>query len=122
MDPRRRCESRNRGPRIYNRSQMARYKLTIEYAGTRYSGWQIQKNAKTIAGELDRVVRDVTGQTQFEIYGSGRTDAGVHALAQISHLDVINSLSPEVLRRRLNDALPSDINILQIELARGRFH
>ena len=101
---------------------MARYKLTIEYAGTRYSGWQIQKNAKTVAGELDRVVRDVTGQKQFEIYGSGRTDAGVHALAQIAHLDVINTLPPETLRQRLNDALPSDINILQIELARGRFH
>src|SRR5436190_17076815 len=101
---------------------MARFKLLIEYAGTRYSGWQIQKNARTVQGEIDRVVRDITGQKQFEIYGSGRTDAGVHALAQVAHLDVINSLPPETLRRRLNDALPSDINILSIELARGRFH
>jgi tRNA pseudouridine38-40 synthase len=101
---------------------VARYKLTIEYAGTRYSGWQIQQNARTVQGELDRVVRDITGQTQFEIYGSGRTDAGVHALAQVAHLDVINALPPETLRRRLNDALPSDINILRLELARGRFH
>ena len=73
-------------------------------------------------GELTRVVRDVTGQQQFEIYGSGRTDAGVHALAQVAHLDVINALPAETLRRRLNDALPTDINILSIELARGRFH
>ena len=101
---------------------MARYKLTIEYAGTRYSGWQIQQNAKTVQGELTRVVRDVTGQQTFEIYGSGRTDAGVHALAQVAHLDVINVLPAETLRRRLNDALPGDINILGIELARGRFH
>ncbi|MBW8884854.1 MAG: tRNA pseudouridine(38-40) synthase TruA, partial [Planctomycetia bacterium] len=71
---------------------MARYKLTIEYNGTRYSGWQIQKNARTVQGEIDRVVRDVTRQKQFEIYGSGRTDAGVHALEQVAHLDVINSL------------------------------
>jgi tRNA pseudouridine38-40 synthase len=101
---------------------VARYKLTIEYAGTRYSGWQIQQNARTIQGELTRVVREVSGQKQFEIYGSGRTDAGVHALAQVAHLDIINPLPAETLRRRLNDALPSDINILTIELARGRFH
>src|SRR5213075_570474 len=101
---------------------MARFKLLIEYAGTRYSGWQIQKNARTVQGEIDRVVGQVTGQKQFEIYGSGRTDAGVHALAQVAHLDVINALPAETLRRRLNDALPSDINVLSIELARGRFH
>jgi tRNA pseudouridine38-40 synthase len=101
---------------------MARYKLTIEYAGTRYSGWQIQQNARTVQGELARVVRDVTGQKTFEIYGSGRTDAGVHALAQVAHLDVINVLPAEKLRQRVNDGLPGDINILSIELARARFH
>jgi len=101
---------------------MARYKITLEYAGTRYSGWQIQQNARTVQGELARVVRDVTGQSKFEIYGSGRTDAGVHALAQVAHLDVINALPIETLRRRLNDGLPSDINVLTIELVRGRFH
>jgi len=101
---------------------MARYKLTIEYNGTRYSGWQIQKNARTVQGEIDRVVRDVTRQKQLEIYGSGRTDAGVHALEQVAHLDVINSLPPETLRTRLNDGLPSDINILTLELATRRFH
>src|SRR5262245_28653605 len=101
---------------------MARFKVTLEYAGTRYSGWQIQKNARTVQGELDRVVRDVTGQRQFEIYGSGRTDAGVHALEQIAHLDIITGLPPRTLLQRMNDALPSDINILSIELAQRRFH
>jgi tRNA pseudouridine38-40 synthase len=96
--------------------------MVLEYAGTRYSGWQIQQNARTVQGELTRVVGDVTGQKKFEIYGSGRTDAGVHALAQVAHLDVINSLPAETLRRRLNEALPTDINILSIVLARGRFH
>ena len=67
---------------------MPRFKLTIEYAGTRYSGWQIQKNARTVAGEIDRAARTVTGRKDFELYGSGRTDAGVHALAQVAHLDV----------------------------------
>jgi tRNA pseudouridine38-40 synthase len=99
-----------------------RFKLTIEYAGTRYSGWQIQKNAKTIAGEIDRAVRTVTGRQDFELYGSGRTDAGVHALAQVAHLDVSTTVPPETLRRRLNDELPADINILAATQVPHRFH
>ena len=101
---------------------MPRFKLTIEYAGTRYSGWQIQKNARTIQGEIDRAVRTVTGRKDFELYGSGRTDAGVHALAQVAHLDVVTTLPPETLRRRLNDELPSDINILAAQAVPHRFH
>jgi len=99
-----------------------RFKLTIEYAGTRYSGWQIQKNAKTIQGEIDRAARTVTKRKDFELYGSGRTDAGVHALAQVAHLDVATSLPPDTLKRRLNDELPSDINILASTVVPHRFH
>jgi tRNA pseudouridine38-40 synthase len=99
-----------------------RFKLTIEYAGTRYSGWQIQKNARTVQGEIDRAVRAVTGRNDFELYGSGRTDAGVHALAQTAHLDVSTTLPPETLRRRLNDELPADINILGAAPVPHRFH
>jgi tRNA pseudouridine38-40 synthase len=99
-----------------------RLKLTIEYAGTRYSGWQIQRNARTIQGELERAVKEATGARPLELYGSGRTDAGVHALAQVAHLDVDTSLPLETLRRRLNDALPSDVNVLRIERVRHRFH
>ena len=101
---------------------MPRFKLTIEYAGTRYSGWQIQKNARTVQGELDRVVRTATGRKDFELYGSGRTDAGVHALAQIAHLDVSTSLPPDALRQRLNDELPADINVLDAAIVPHRFH
>ena len=99
-----------------------RFKLTIEYAGTRYSGWQIQRNARTVQGEIDRAIREATRATQFELYGSGRTDAGVHALAQVAHLDIDGTLPAETLRRRINDALPSDINILRIDRVRHRFH
>lgn len=101
---------------------MARFKVFIEYAGTRYSGWQIQKNARTVQGELARVVAEVTGQKQFELYGSGRTDAGVHALEQVAHLDIITSIPAETLRRRINDGLPSDIHVLKVELAQRKFH
>jgi tRNA pseudouridine38-40 synthase len=99
-----------------------RFKLLIEYAGTRYSGWQIQKNAKTIQGEIDRAVRTATGRQEFELYGSGRTDAGVHALAQVAHLDVYTTLHAEALRRKINDELPADINVLRIDKAPHRFH
>ena len=101
---------------------MPRFKLTIEYAGTRYSGWQIQKNARTIQGEIDRAVRTVTGRSDFELYGSGRTDAGVHALAQIAHLDVSTNVPSDLLRRRINDELPADINILAADRVPHRFH
>ena len=101
---------------------MARFKVFIEYAGTKYSGWQIQKNARTVQGELTRVIMGVTGQKQFELYGSGRTDAGVHALEQVAHLDIITPTPPETLRRRINDELPSDIHVLKIELSQRRFH
>ena len=99
-----------------------RLKLTIEYAGTRYSGWQIQKNARTIQGELERAIQEVTGVREFEVYGSGRTDAGVHALRQVAHLDIDSTMPPETLRRLINDSLPSDINVLRIEKVRRTFH
>lgn len=101
---------------------MPRFKLTIEYAGTRYSGWQIQKNARTVQGEIDRAARAVTNRKDFELYGSGRTDAGVHAIAQVAHLDVVTNLPPETLRRRLNDELPADINVLDARIVPHRFH
>ena len=101
---------------------MPRFKLLIEYAGTRYSGWQIQKNARTVQGEIDRAVREVSKRREFELYGSGRTDAGVHALAQVAHLELYTDLAPEALRRRLNEELPADIHIRAIDKAPHRFH
>src|SRR5471032_196424 len=101
---------------------MPRFKLIVEYAGTRYSGWQIQKNARTVQGDIDRAVRTVTGRTDFELYGSGRTDAGVHALAQVAHLDVSTNLPPESLRQRVNGELPADINLLAATVVPHRFH
>lgn len=101
---------------------MPRFRLVIEYAGTRYSGWQIQKNARTIQGEIDRAIRAALRPREFELYGSGRTDAGVHALAQVAHLELYTSVSPEQLRRKLNDELPSDIHIISVDKVPHRFH
>jgi tRNA pseudouridine38-40 synthase len=100
---------------------MPRYKLTLEYAGTRYSGWQIQRNARTVQGELVRAVAAVTG-APGEVYGAGRTDAGVHALAQVAHVDLRQALPPDTLVGRINEALPADINVLAAERVPARFH
>jgi tRNA pseudouridine38-40 synthase len=101
---------------------MPRFKLLIEYAGTRYSGWQIQKNARTVQGEIERAIRDVSKRREFELYGSGRTDAGVHALAQVAHLELYTQLQPEPLRRKINDELPADIHIRALEPVPHKFH
>ncbi len=101
---------------------MPRYKLEIEYEGTRYRGWQIQKNSRTVQGEIHRAIGAVTGEPDFEFMGAGRTDAGVHALRQVAHLDLKSPLEPAVLQRRLNDELPADINIISLSPAHHRFH
>jgi len=99
-----------------------RYKLTIEYAGTKYSGWQKQKNARTVQGELESAIGAATREKTFEFMGSGRTDAGVHALRQIAHLDVRKPLPAETLRRAVNDNLPADIHVLAVDSVPHRFH
>jgi tRNA pseudouridine38-40 synthase len=100
---------------------MPTYKLTIEYEGTRYSGWQAQGNTpKTIQGNLLRAATQVLGDA--DIGGAGRTDAGVHASGQVAHLRAHKSVDPLQLTRKLNDLLPADINILSIERAHDRFH
>jgi tRNA pseudouridine38-40 synthase len=101
---------------------MPRFKLTIEYAGTRYSGWQVQKNARTVAGEILAAAGKAAGRRPLELYGSGRTDAGVHALGQVAHLDLDTTLRADALRFALNDALPADIHVLSLERVSHRFH
>jgi tRNA pseudouridine38-40 synthase len=101
---------------------MARFKLVLEYAGTRYSGWQRQKNARTVQGELERAIVDTLDSSDFECQGSGRTDAGVHALMQAAHLEARINMPLEQFRRRVNDALPPDVNLLSVAKAPHRFH
>jgi tRNA pseudouridine38-40 synthase len=101
---------------------MPRFKLTLEYAGTRYSGWQKQKNARTVQGDLERAIADALGDDDFECQGAGRTDAGVHALRQVAHLEARLALPLEAFRRRVNDGLPPDINVLTVNKAPHRFH
>ncbi len=101
---------------------MPRFRLTIEYAGTRYSGWQKQRNARTVQGELDRAIVEAFGEVLVDSQGSGRTDAGVHALAQVAHVDVTRAPATETLRRRINDFLPADIHVLSATPVPRTFH
>jgi tRNA pseudouridine38-40 synthase len=98
-----------------------KYKLTLEYDGTGYSGWQVQKNARSIQGTLIDAAREFFGG-EVDVQGAGRTDAGVHALAQVAHLDAPHRLPLQKILHGLNDLLPAPINILRVEEAPVGFH
>lgn len=98
------------------------FKLTIEYLGTRYSGWQVQKNSRTVQGEIIKAIRNVFGNDDFEFQGAGRTDAGVHAIGQVAHLKINTSIYESKLQFALNDNLPADVNILKVEKVHKNFH
>ncbi|MGI8812426.1 MAG: tRNA pseudouridine(38-40) synthase TruA [Pyrinomonadaceae bacterium] len=103
---------------------MPTWKLELEYEGTRYRGWQIQHNAKSVQGEMMTAARQLF-ESKVEIFGSGRTDAGVHALHQIAHLkapDLKANLTPRQIQHGFNDVLPHDINILKVTNAPDTFH
>ncbi|MBX7043420.1 MAG: tRNA pseudouridine(38-40) synthase TruA [Ignavibacteria bacterium] len=104
-----------------------KFRLALEYDGTRYSGWQKQKNARTIQGELagaaERAFAKTKGTNSLtDIQGAGRTDGGVHAIEQTAHIECSTMLAPEILMMKLNDELPSDINILSADKAPQSFH
>ena len=103
---------------------MPTWKLELEYEGTRYRGWQIQHNAKTIQGEMQDAARQLFA-SRVEIYGSGRTDAGVHAINQIVHLkapELRTNITPRQIQHGFNDLLPHDINVLKVTNAPDSFH
>lgn len=101
---------------------MYNYKLTIQYDGTRYRGWQVQGNTDlTIQGKLEGVLSRLTGQL-VEVHGSGRTDAGVHALGQVANVKLPHPVEPSELLGELNRYLPADIGVIAAEPAPERFH
>ena len=100
---------------------MPRYKLIIEYDGTPFSGWQIQDNAPTVQGALEQAVKAICGE-DVRVNGAGRTDAGVHALAQVAHCDIAKHFVPGRLRDGLNAHLrPHPIGVLAAEVVPDNF-
>jgi len=98
------------------------WRLTLEYDGTRYRGWQSQKNTeRTVQGALLRAARELLGE-EATAGGAGRTDAGVHALAQVAHLKARKAMPEGDLVWELNERLPHDVNVLSAETAPPSFH
>lgn len=100
---------------------MKRYKLTIEYKGTNFSGWQIQPDARTVEGELEAAFARIL-QLPIDVIGQGRTDAGVHAKGQVAHFDLESDFNPQKLIRGVNSATNRDIFIKSIEEVDQIFH
>lgn len=96
-------------------------KLKIEYDGTNYSGWQKQQNLRTIQDEIEKAIKKITNQ-EIEVHGSGRTDAGVHALGQVANFEIETKIPAEKMKFALNQHLPDDIRILSSEEADAGFH
>lgn len=101
---------------------MKNYRLKIQYDGTRYRGWQRQKDGgDTIQGRIENVLTRMAGRA-VEIDGAGRTDAGVHARCQVANVRLEENWDAVRLRNQLNEYLPEDIRILEVEQAGERFH
>jgi tRNA pseudouridine38-40 synthase len=98
-----------------------KYKITLEYDGTGYRGWQTQKNARSVQETLANAAEKLF-EEKIDLQGAGRTDAGVHALAQVAHLGAEKAMLPRKIREGLNDLLPSNINILRVEEVPVSFH
>lgn len=96
-------------------------KLVLSYEGTKYFGWQIQKQSPTIQEILEKTLFRITGE-RVRVIGSGRTDSGVHAIAQVCNFRTHTYLSPEIIKRALNALLPKDIHIKDACICDDGFH
>ena len=101
---------------------MSRYKLTIEYDGTPFVGWQIQAAGTTVQGVLTQAVARFTGE-QVHVQGAGRTDSGVHATGQVAHIELTKDWRPDTVRDAMNAHLrPHPVAVLSAEVAADDFH
>ena len=101
---------------------MPRYRLTIEYDGEPFTGWQSQAGGTSIQDVLEKAVSIINGAPSM-VYGAGRTDAGVHALGQVAHVDLVKSWDPFKLRNALNGNLrPHPVSVLEAEEVADDFH
>ncbi len=100
---------------------MKKIRITLQYDGTNYSGWQIQPDRTTIQGLLEEALKRITG-AETKTVAAGRTDAGVHAIEQVVAFETSSGLLPEVFQRALNALLPEDIRVISAGYAEENFH
>ena len=98
------------------------YKIIIQYKGTQYQGFQVQKNGRTIQGELNNVLKTLSHSEEIKTIGSGRTDSGVHAIGQVVKIEIPVSIPAENLKKALNSLLPADIRVTHVEESNVEFH
>ena len=98
-----------------------RIRITTAYDGTDYHGWQLQPGLPTVQGTMEEIVAGIEGST-VRVEGSGRTDAGVHALAQVAAFTIENPIPVDNLRRAMNRLLPASVRILRVEEVHADFH
>lgn len=102
---------------------MPRYKLTVEYDGRPFSGWQRQAHAPSVQEALERAASELNGGAPVEVIGAGRTDAGVHALGQVAHVDLQGELRADKVKDALNAHLrPDPVAVLNAEMVGEDFH
>lgn len=99
-----------------------RYLITISYDGTNFSGYQKQPRERTVQSELEKALKEINGGKKVDVHASGRTDAGVHALAQRVHFDLETKITSEKLTKALNSLLPDDIFVRKTEEVSDDFH
>ena len=100
---------------------MKNVKIIIEYDGTDYHGWQCQANLPTVQKTIEDAIRKITREN-VKITGSGRTDAGVHAIGQVANFFIETQMDPETLQKALNSTLPRDISIIKTQEVPDGFH
>lgn len=98
-----------------------RFRLTISYDGTAYSGWQVQPGEPTVQAAVEAAIEATSG-AKVKLHGSGRTDRGVHARGQVAHFDLETRMTPRSMRFALNSRLPQDIRILSAAVVPDTFH
>lgn len=102
---------------------MRNFKIILQYEGTRYQGWQRQDSTgNTIQGKLESILGKMTGQDFVQVNGSGRTDAGVHALGQVANFKLETAMTPQAVMDYINRYLPEDIGVIGICEMPERFH
>ena len=99
-----------------------KYQLTIQYDGSDFHGWQVQAHGRTVQGDIEMALTIIYPKEKINLIGSGRTDAGVHALAQVAHVELPARLSPSELRLALNGNLQRDVRIDSVMEADNDFH
>ena len=101
---------------------MQRYFIIFSYDGTNFKGYQKQIKERTVQGELEKALKEINDNKKVEVHASGRTDAGVHAINQKAHFDLVTKITSDKLKKALNSILPNDIYIKKVEEVDDDFH